>query len=249
MKDRRSLFALVLGLPFTSINSRTLADDAFVPTPPPSQIWSLNNADNTRGWSFHPFLAPGQQLVITAIGVFDPGGDGLAGAHEVGLWGLSPGQPLLASTVVPAGTSAPLINGYRYASLSPVIPLPSGFAVVGAHFAANDPDDVARPENGVLSPLITGPAGILSAPGSGFSIPTMVISRGEGEGLAQFFEVNFQFKLIPEPSTCMLLLFGVATAGVARYGGTVWERPGRGERHRAGPKRESHVHETRFFRR
>ena len=61
----------------------------------------------TKGWgliqgsTFHS-----DDILITQLGVFDDGGDGLVNSHAVGLW--TADGALLASTIVPAGTVASL---------------------------------------------------------------------------------------------------------------------------------------------
>jgi autotransporter-associated beta strand protein len=71
--------------------------------------------DAMAGWEFHA----NANVEVTAFGVWNLGLGGLASAYPVGLWNSS-GQ-LLASTVVPAGTAATLVNDCRYVSISPVL--------------------------------------------------------------------------------------------------------------------------------
>src|SRR4051812_6006637 len=54
---------------------------------------------------------------VNWLGYYDQNGDGLANSHLVTLWDNST-QGILASATVPAGTAAPLINGYRWVQLS-----------------------------------------------------------------------------------------------------------------------------------
>src|SRR5439155_1220605 len=63
-----------------------------------------------RGWQFERAGSP-NDILITQLGVFDSGGDGLINPHEVGLWRIGDdniSSTLLASATVPAGTDAPL---------------------------------------------------------------------------------------------------------------------------------------------
>lgn len=58
---------------------------------------------------------------VNALGYYDKDGDGLANSHEVSLWYVG-GQgggtwSEVAHATVPAGTAAPLVNGYRWVSL------------------------------------------------------------------------------------------------------------------------------------
>ena len=66
------------------------------------------------------------------LGYYDKNGDGLTGSHLLTLWDNST-QAIIASATVPAGTSAPLINGYRWVQLSSTVTLNYGsYYVIGA---------------------------------------------------------------------------------------------------------------------
>ncbi len=188
----------------------THGDAAFETAGGSNQTPGLNSRDNTRGWIFLPHLEPNQQLVVTAIGVFSLDGRPLVNSHTVGLWTAS--GALLGSATVPGGTAGTLAGEYRYASLSTAIPLPLGKGfVVGAHFAENDADDLLRPEAVQFASRISEPpafGGVISLTG-GLSFPSIPISRGsEGEPNYRFYEVNFQYEVIPEPSSTALFTLG-----------------------------------------
>lgn len=55
------------------------------------------------------------------LGYYDKGGDGLVNSHEISVWhvgGTGTSTPVeVAHVTVPAGTDAPLINGYRWVQL------------------------------------------------------------------------------------------------------------------------------------
>ena len=64
---------------------------------------------------------------VNYLGFYDAGGDGLTESHTIALWetgwnGQS-SRGLLAEITVPAGTSAPLIDGYRWVELPSTITL------------------------------------------------------------------------------------------------------------------------------
>ena len=71
------------------------------------------------GWEFETT----DRVKVTALGIWDSDGKGLDVAVPVGIWN-SAGK-LLASTHLPSGTDARLIDQFRYASIDP-IELPSG---------------------------------------------------------------------------------------------------------------------------
>ncbi len=117
----------------------------------------------TKGWSFVSTIptSSGNYLAITQLGVFDSLGDGLANAHAIGIW--SANGTLLASTTIPAGTVASLVDGYRYMPISPVlIPAinttnhPTAVTLIAAAYLAGDADDLVTPEGRLFaSPVHT----------------------------------------------------------------------------------------------
>ena len=69
---------------------------------------------------------------VNWLGYYDQNGDGLANSHLVTLWDNST-QTIVASATVPAGTAAPLINGYRWVQLPSTLSLSYGsYYVIGA---------------------------------------------------------------------------------------------------------------------
>jgi len=85
-------------------------------------------ANNTGLNIGHTFTVTETNIQITALGAFDYGNDGLNSAHTVTLFS---NQTALVSVTVPAGTSAFLQGGFRFATLSEAITLqPGNYAVV-----------------------------------------------------------------------------------------------------------------------
>ena len=62
---------------------------------------------------------------VNWLGYYDQNGNGLANSHLVTLWDNST-QTILASATVPAGTAAPLINGFRWVQLPSTVTLNYG---------------------------------------------------------------------------------------------------------------------------
>lgn len=171
----------------------------------------------SRGWQFarSTTVRPDEPLYITHIGVYDHGGDGLALAHPVGLWRFLRREPeggiLLASGIVPAGTEAPLIDGYRYTSIEAVVLPPGEGVVIGAHYSAGDIDDLMRPVRGRVAPEFNSSAisGLVSLESSSLTMPVGGISRGlEGLPNYEFYPVNVRFEVIPEASTVVICAVG-----------------------------------------
>jgi hypothetical protein len=81
-----------------------------------SSISSTVPFEGTVGWSFIVY----EPRIVSLLGVYDAGADGLAVATEVGLWEremFGTNGYLLASATVPAGTSGTLFGQFRYASI------------------------------------------------------------------------------------------------------------------------------------
>src|SRR5947207_3360868 len=69
---------------------------------------------------------------VNWLGYYDQNGDGLANSHLITLWD-NDTQGIIATAIVPAGTAAPLVNGYRWAPLSSTLGLTYGhYYVIGA---------------------------------------------------------------------------------------------------------------------
>ncbi|MEO7514318.1 MAG: PEP-CTERM sorting domain-containing protein [Verrucomicrobiota bacterium] len=180
------------------------------PPPPPSFT-------GTRGWSF--FNGPNNPIAITQLGVFDIGGDGLVNSHQIGVW--TTDGVLLATATLPAGTSGSLVDNYRYVSISPVT-LPGGFManggyIIAAQYSAGDVDDPLTPTasgNGLAPGLALWSGGFPSHGwygfGEGLPFPGQRTQPPmEGSGGAPFWEPNFQFIAVPEPSASLLLAPGL----------------------------------------
>jgi hypothetical protein len=87
----------------------------------------FNTDFQTLGWLF----TTNSPVTVDALGYFDFGGDGLAVPHEVGIFD-SAGNLLTSATVAP-GVADPLIDGFRYVSISPYnLPAGQTFTIGGA---------------------------------------------------------------------------------------------------------------------
>ena len=101
-------------------------------------------ANNPPGLNIgNTFSVSGAGIEVFQLGAFNLGGAGLNAAHTVTLFNATT-LAALGSVTVPAGTSAPLISGYRFASLSSPLYLPAGNYLVCAYqmngnAPANDP--------------------------------------------------------------------------------------------------------------
>ena len=200
--------------PVAWADTPAFASGGFVTNQPPSFT-------GTKGWAFSDYNVS-EYIAITQLGVFDANGDGLANSHAVGIW--TADGTLLASTTIPAGTTAALVDGYRYMPITPVLFSTSTltntfnwYYVIAAEYSAGDADDLVTPIGGGyaggLHPWLD--YGSLSygyyGLGTGLPFPDR---NWPGNMIQQtpfhpFSEVNFQFQVVPEPSASLLLASGL----------------------------------------
>jgi len=98
------------------------------------------------------FNVTGGGITVYQLGAFDWQGDGLASPHIVTLFS---NQTAMASVTVPAGTAAPLNDGFRFVPLATPVFLAAGqYAVVAYQMNASDP--YGDYNNGIPSDFNTG---------------------------------------------------------------------------------------------
>ena len=143
------------------------------------------------------FTVGPQDLVLSRLGVYDRLGDGLGFSHLVGVWRVSD-EALIASVTVPSGTSAMLVEDWRFVDLA-----------ASATLVANTTYRIAALESSLVDQnpfggTFTADPGIAStAPGSvihngGFAFPETV------NGLVRVFangDVTPAVAAVPEPSS------------------------------------------------
>lgn len=172
----------------------------------PGVIGGNEDFAGTIGWDFRLE----RSIQIGQLGYYDAEDPGLLTSHEVGIFDAS-SRALLVRGVIPAGTAAPLHNGFRWLPV-PSVTLPAGSYVIAAVLpgtgASSFDPFVALASDPLLIPgvVLTGKAL------SGASSPgTLVFPDTDGDGFAGFFGPNFAE--VPAP----LPLAGAAT-------GLAWSR-------------------------
>ena len=162
------------------------------------------------GWEFDL----SQSRTVDALGLFDYGANGLADAHEVGLWD-SEGD-LLATAVItnsdPATPSAdPALGDWRFQSIAPIT-LAAGSYVIGAYYPTSADPFVGNATGIVTDPDVTYVEGRIS-PGVvlGFAEPQGTFTGGD----PGFLGPDFRLAALPEPADWMLMLGGCFGLGAA----------------------------------
>ncbi len=156
------------------------------------------------GWEF----TTNEPIILTELGVYDDGDDGLLEDRNVTLWDSS--GAILAEVSIPAGDSAVLEDGYRYQSVLPrVLPSNTGYLL-----ADDYRDKIEQIRARAISFQTHGSViwlgGRTNSSGSA-TIPLDPLPADQPG-----FSVSFRFTPIPEPAclglfaTALALVLGIA---------------------------------------
>ncbi|HSW05446.1 DUF4082 domain-containing protein [Aquabacterium sp.] len=153
-----------------------------------------------------------QAMPLSALGFYDHQQDGLNQAHELALFSSS--GTLLATATVAAGTSAPLIGEYRYATLGSTFMLQADTQYVLA--AQTEATDGYRFASAPLPTLTVDPRiTIGNSAGVYHYGPSLVFPQTVLYDI--YASPNMLLPAVPEPGTWALMLAGVAAvAGLVR---------------------------------
>lgn len=172
----------------------------------------------TLGWKF----SVNEPVTIQALGIYDSGQDGLAGAAQVGVWLASGGAPLVQTTVA-AGTSAGLNGYFRFTPIAPTALAPGIEYIVGSYLDGELATTLVG-GNGMVDPHVTVlDVRYSSTNWTGFGFPDMTDPGSEGTA---FLGANFQLTPVPLPAAAWL--FG---SGVASLAAGVWKTRRRSQKH------------------
>lgn len=183
------------------------------------------HGDGMVGWTFHV----SNPVTVTQVGWHDRGGDGLSRGFQVGLWqaisgGFSTSSSVVellgtggAGLVIPGGTAA-ILNGYfRVVDLAvPIVLQPGTYQIAGLD-TATTPDPITY--------MWDGGIGIYNTPD--VSVGAFFYGNMTGSGyppmpsgftwvdnshfyLASGLEMGPMLFVVPEPSSPILIMFGLA---------------------------------------
>jgi hypothetical protein len=203
----RNLLAIrALAIALTLVAGLTLARESRSDSMP---LLDISSSDDTfacgNATCGYNFVTGQDSITVTHLGMWDFLEDGLSGLTLVGLWDNS--ATLLASVSVSPGTGTLLVNGFRYAPISPLILSADTTYVLGANSPSNTIGDTRTV---TMHFGATFGEGQKSGQGTGFAFPTIPVSAFFAEG---DFGPN---ALVPEPSTSLLLGLGFGAVGLTR---------------------------------
>ena len=186
------------------------------------------------GWTF--YLT--QPVVLTGLGWYDDGLDGLADPHQIGIWKDQSGRTdgpymdllnaantsaLVLSATIPVGTAAPLDGSWRRLDFNVALTLePGGYEIAGRNYA--ETADVVNyfkdspPEVGRTLPA--DPRLEVGAPAADLRFGSEVPTFHQPQDFWLVYGVELGpmlfIEAIPEPSTVLLLAGGLGFWLLAR---------------------------------
>jgi hypothetical protein len=157
---------------------------------------------------------------VNYLGYYDKDGDGLANSHEVSLWytGGQGGSTAseVARVTVPAGTVAPLLNGYRWVQLPSTVGLWYGsWYTIAAQTDGVDTwgDLISGSQVGWNTDYIGSNDGSWSRAArydSAASWPNPPANQVGSDAIYPVANLAFDLPIIPEPASLGLLGLGLA---------------------------------------
>jgi len=170
------------------------------------------------------FTVVSANIEVTALGIYDVTGAGFFQSHEVGLWDVTAGNTQVADVTIPTGTSAVLLNGFRYIDVSSPVDLVAGdqyilaaFYPVGQVVGVNDQlrDCCGAGSNAATDANFGSFFAAFTTTGLGSSAGHLTEPNGSVAG-TDYAGPNFEFQSVPEPASGVLLGLGAAMLALLR---------------------------------
>jgi hypothetical protein len=207
------IMALSVALFGMSVSSHAVPIPAASFTSGPTTTGHAGSSSTTHGWLF----STNSDFLVTALGYYDDGQDGLAEVHAVGIFD-SIGN-LLVSTTVPSGLTGTLVGQFRYEPITPFLLSGGQTYTIGGTIGADASDPTAYNVSGLTSIAeITIPPGASRYTEAGtytsLTFPTLTFPPSDPYNIyfGPNFEVEARSEPVPEPSS--LLLLGTGGLGV-----------------------------------
>jgi hypothetical protein len=218
MKNKSIILIAVAALSLVLPSAALAQTDGSILFNPNIDLSTLSQNDYV-GYVGSQFLsAGGTGETVNYFGFYDAGGDGLANSHTMALWetgwnGQS-SRGLLAEITVPAGTSAPLIDGYRWVELPSTITLvPNEYYLLNASVDGVDQwgDVISGSQITWNSQYVPTDSGydFTKAGVYGDTIPAYS-QNGGSDSIDPAANLGYDVVPAPEPTTLSLMGIGMA---------------------------------------
>ncbi len=154
------------------------------------------NLARAIGWEF----TVNMPMAVSALGVFDAGGDGLSKIHQIGIFRTSDLALIVSGTLID-GTGAPLVDGSRFVNIVPTSLVPGVSYYILADDFSTDPF-VSGNGSIAFTPDINWLAVTDTATSNIFGAPTFT------PGTVGNLGPNFQYTVAPAPGAAGVLALG-----------------------------------------
>lgn len=176
-----------------------------------SIVWYGNNAGCDGGCTLGHEFTVSSDVVISGLGIFDAGADGLNDSHSVGIWDAV--GTLLASTVVGPGStltdsSASGLGGYVYSAINSLT-LGAGTYVIGAFYGDGMTDRVFYEATGIFA----NDGGASYTQGRFLNSGTFQLPSNFAPD-RQYFGPTALISAVPVPASILFLLSGLGALGL-----------------------------------
>lgn len=156
-------------------------------------------------------------IIVTSLGAFDSGQDGISGTVNVGIVDRSTGS-VVGETVSFSGGLGTLVDGSRFVTLTTPITLPSGFqgSITAQGYGLEGNGNTGNPSG--FSATDDG-GGLISFVGTarwGGDVPLTLAPNVDGGPANRYYAGSFEYGAVPEPSSLALLLGAVGLLSLRR---------------------------------